>query len=187
MAVEEAQLLLAVGRIRSRIDVQNDFLSARPLRPTAHEPLQTQALQSADRFPGDRIFQPRQGRLRSQRQFTPAHHRAQSRIVAQKSGIVGVFVARGDLIDALAQQIEGGMFDIAPVALISHQSFEASAQLEPLVEFPQQHQARLAGNLAPGEIQRQLGLESKAKLDMTLCSHRHLPSPPADVASTTYQ
>src|ERR1700757_1129238 len=164
------------------------MISAVRCRPCAWERMNhSQALQSANRFPGDRVFQPRQSRLGSQRQLTPARHRAQSRIVAQETGIVGVFVSRGDLIDALAQQIEGGMFDIAPVALIGHQSFEASGQLEPLVEFPQQHQARLAGNLASGEIQRQLGLESKAKLDMTLYSHRHLPSPPADVASTTYQ
>lgn len=71
-------------------------------------------------------------------------------IVAQESGIIGIFVAGRDLIDPLAQQIECGMLDIAPVALVNHQFFEASGQLEPLVELAQQHQARLTGDLAPG-------------------------------------
>ena len=171
--IEEAQPLLAVGGIRGRVDIQNDLLPSRALRPMTTEPLQPLVLEQSDRFPGRRVLQAREGGLRSQRLTARADHRAQGRVVAQEGGIVGILVARRDLVDALTQQIECRMLDVAGIPLINQQSSQFPREPQALVELTQQDQPCFAGDLATLEVERELGLELEPESGMTLCSHRH--------------
>lgn len=184
VAVEEAQLPLAVSGIGGRVDIQHDLLPGGVRRAMSTEPLQAQPLQTADRFPGRGVLQARERRLRGPRPIRPVHHRAQGRVVAQEGGIVGVLVAGRDLVDALAQKIKRRMLDVARVALVAQQPLESGRQPQALVELAQQDQSGLAGDRASLKVEHQPGLESEAKLGMTLRSRRP-PPPSADAAFDT--
>ena len=125
VAVEERELLLAVGGIVGRIEVDRDesHAVAEPLavvgqdgrRPTARpEPIQVGA--------AHRILEPRQRRLRAQGRAgerIAVEQQLVDRIVGQPGGVVAVGVAAGQPEHALPQQIAERVRDLArlpPVA-----------------------------------------------------------------------
>src|SRR5262249_37316916 len=100
-------------------------------------------------------------------------------------GVVGVLVASGDLVDALAQQGQHVMGHIAAIPIVRNCRAECRRQPQPLVEFPDEQQPSVARDLAAIEGSRDLLLESEAESIMTLCSHRHPSSACSTLASTT--
>ena len=76
----------------------------------------------------------------------------QHRIVAQTIGIVGVFVAGDDLVDALAQQFERIVTDALVLPRIAEQRSQIAGQMMALVEGAQRQQAGVAGDLPAGKI-----------------------------------
>ena len=76
----------------------------------------------------------------------------QQRIVAQAVGVVGVFVAGDDLVDALPQQSERIVLHAVVLPRIAEQLGQFAGQLMALIEGPQGQQAGIAGDLAAGKI-----------------------------------
>ena len=148
----------------------------------AAEPLKSQWLEAANRFPGGGILQARERRLRGQRPAALTRHRAQGRVVAQEARVVGILVAGCDLVDALAHKLKRRVRDLARIALIPKPLSQRGRESQALVKLAQQYQPRLAGDLATLEVDRQFGLESQPESGTTLCSYRHLPPPSADAA-----
>jgi hypothetical protein len=104
----------------------------------------------------------------------------QGRVVPQVGGVVGILVARRDLVDALPQQRQDIVAHIAAIAGIGHRVPEGGGQSEPVVELADEEQARVGRDLAAIEGDRQLAVETEAESTMTLCSHRHLPAAVCD-------
>src|SRR6266849_1986809 len=174
--VEEGELLLSMGGVRGGVDVQ-DELRGHPLSTTqaaAAKPLGALVLQKSNRLPCTGVLQARQGGLRGQRRGAFAHHALHGCIVAQEGRVVGVFVARRNLIDSLAHQIQGAVPRVAFVSLVDTQRLKRCREPQTLIKLAHQHQPRVAGDLAALEIDRESTLESEPGSGMILCSHRHL-------------
>jgi hypothetical protein len=73
-------------------------------------------------------------------------------IVAQAVGVVGVFVAGDDLIDALPQQGQRVVLHAVGMPRIGEWRGPVSGQMMALIEGAQRQQAGIAGDLAAGKI-----------------------------------
>jgi hypothetical protein len=82
----------------------------------------------------------------------PSDRELEGGIVAQSGGVVGVFVARGDLIDALAKQFEEGVVNAGWAARIVEAGDDALCELEVTVELGEKKEAAVGGEGAAGEI-----------------------------------
>ena len=76
----------------------------------------------------------------------------QQRIMTQTIGIVGVFVARHDLIEALPQQGQGIVLHAVVLTRIAEKLGQVTGQMMALIEGPQRQKTGVAGDLAPGKI-----------------------------------
>ena len=74
------------------------------------------------------------------------------RIVAQTVGVVGVFVAGDDLIDALPQQRERVVTHAVVLPRIAEACGPVAGQMMALIEGAQGQQTGIAGDLAAGKI-----------------------------------
>ena len=72
--------------------------------------------------------------------------------MTQTVGIVGVFVAGDDLVDALPQQRQRVMTNAILISRIAEQLGPVAGQMMALVEGPQRQQTGVAGDLAAGKI-----------------------------------
>ena len=72
--------------------------------------------------------------------------------MAQAVGIVGVFVAGNDLVDALSQQFERVVTDALVLPRIPEQRGQIAGQMMALVEGAQRQQAGVASDLPTGKI-----------------------------------
>ena len=174
LAVEEAQLLVPVAGVVSRVDVEDQLLTERPGSAGPQEPLERQPLQALDAGPVRGVLEPRHGRLRAQRhrQVPLPDHRLQRGVGAQQVGVVRIFVARNDLVDALAQQSEGGMLDPVSPPPILVGVVEVLAEPEVVVELPQDQQPGVRGQRAAVEAGGGSDLKTEVELGYTRCSHR---------------
>ena len=105
-AVEEAELLLAVGGIVGGIEIEQDLAALTNLVATETDELLAQQFVGVHQVAGGRrVFPAAERGLGAERvaQFLIGDD-LQHRIVAQTIGVVGVFVAGHDLVDALPQQ-----------------------------------------------------------------------------------
>ena len=148
VSVEEGQLLLPVGRVIRRIDVQHHHLGR--LREGVHVVLLEQPEHSTHAQAVHRVLHAREGWLRGQGgvplgQSVAGH--PQSRIVAQRVGVVAVLVTQGNLVDALAQLLQTRVLDAVGVARIRDAGGHPAQQLQPLVHLPQQQGPTVAGGL----------------------------------------
>ena len=92
--------------------------------------------------------------------------------MTQPVGIVDVLVARGDLVETLADQRGDIVRDIPGIAGIGHAPDDVRAEAELLIELADEQEAGVGGEGAAGEIDDEFRLESEAKLAITLCSNR---------------
>jgi len=72
--------------------------------------------------------------------------------VAQTIGVVGIFVSRHDLIDALPQQRQRIMAPAVLLPRIAELRRQLQGQMMALVEGPQGQQTGIAGDLTTGKI-----------------------------------
>ena len=72
--------------------------------------------------------------------------------MTQAVGIVGVFVAGDDLVDALPQQGQRVMAHAIIIARVAEQCGPVAGQMMPLVKSAQRQQAGVAGDLPAGKI-----------------------------------
>lgn len=136
------------------------------------KPVDADTGQAVHLGPRDRVLQPRQRGLRAQRRAAVARHGLERGILPEAGRVVDVFVARRNVAEALAQQRRDLVGDIPPVSRLGDAATDVGGEAEVRIEFPDQQQARVRGERAAGEIDDRCGLESKAKLAITLCSHR---------------
>jgi len=73
-------------------------------------------------------------------------------IVAQTVGVVGIFVAGDNLINALPQQPQRIMMQAVVLSWIAEASGPVTSQMMALIEGSQRQQTGVAGNLATGKI-----------------------------------
>ena len=73
-------------------------------------------------------------------------------IVAQAVGIVGVFVAGDDLIDALPQQLQRIVTDAVIFARVAEERRQIASHMMALVKSAQWQQPGVAGDLPTGKI-----------------------------------
>src|SRR4051812_46877605 len=105
-AVEEAELLLAVGRIVGGIDVEQNLPTLPDLVGTEADELLAQPIVAGYQIAGRRgVLPATKGGLGSEcgAEFLIGND-LQHGVVTQTIGVVGIFVAGDNLINALAQQ-----------------------------------------------------------------------------------
>ena len=124
MPVEEAELLLAVGRIVGRIEVDRDAPGP-ALEPRAmlldHEIGQPDARQ-IERLPPHGVLEPGERRLGGQvgtGERIALEQQLVHRILGQARGVVAVGVAAGDPVDALPHQLDQRVVDLAGLPRIA--------------------------------------------------------------------
>ena len=103
--IEEAQLLLPMSRIVRRVKIEQDLAAFSYLFTThADKPIEQNILQTDDLASRRRVLPTTERRLRAQSLAQRLIGKdLERRVVAQQIGIVRVFVARDDLVDALAE------------------------------------------------------------------------------------
>src|SRR5256885_1250395 len=105
-SVEEAELLLAVGRIVGGIEIEQDLAALQDLLAAEADELLAQPVVPAHQIASRRDILPTaEGGLGAERnpEFLIGDELQQG-IVAQTIGVIGIFVSGHDLIDALPQQ-----------------------------------------------------------------------------------
>ncbi len=95
--------------------------------------------------------------------------------MAQRGGVVRVRVPGRDLVDALAQQGDNVVLNVAPIAAVGHGIAQRDGEPEPLVELADEQQPRLGRDLPAVARGRELWLESEPALAYTPC-RPHRPS-----------
>jgi hypothetical protein len=172
-AMKERQLLRAVRRVIGAVEIEHEIRGVLigPIGVGA-EPVDSGAREALNRGPLDRVLQPRERRLRPQgRAAIPGDH-LERRILTEPVGVVDVFVACGDLIQPLADERVQLVRDVAPVARVGEAAHHIRTEAELPVERSHEQQAGIRRERAPREIDDEFRLESKAKLRITVCSHR---------------
>jgi len=150
--VEEGHLLMPVDRVCGVVDVEEDRDRRRPVG--VDERIDQDFGDPVKVSPGDGVFQPGERRLAGQGFVggkTFAGH-LQSRIVAQRVGVVGIFIAAGDLEDALGEHLADGMAGIAGMAAIADDLGDPADETQTAFDFPKEKNAGVGGDLAAVEI-----------------------------------
>jgi hypothetical protein len=180
VAVEERELLLAVGGVVGRIEIDRDPRGA-PAEPTAmrlDHGVGQHVGHVAQLRPAQRVLEARERRLRGQgraRDGVAVEQQLVDRIVGQPGGVVAVGVTAREPEDALPQQLEGLMLHLARLASIGHTRGQPLRQLELGIEPLQQDRPAIrAGvrHVEEGDDRLLFGLESERDLRYTGCSHR---------------
>jgi hypothetical protein len=153
-AVEEAELLLAVGGIVGRVEIEQNLAAlANLLAAPSDELLPQQVVQAYQLACGRRVLPTAEGGLRAERtaQLLIGDD-LQQRIVAQAAGVVGILVAGDDLVDALPQQRQRIMAQAVLLPRIAELRRQFTGQMMALMEGTQGQQTGIAGDLAAGKI-----------------------------------
>jgi len=153
-AVEEAELLLAVGGIVGGIDVQQDLAAlANLLAAKSEELLQQGVVQLHQIASRRRVLPAAEGGLGAERVFQfLIGDDLEHGIVTQTVGIVGVFIPGDDLIDALPQQGQRIMTHAVLLARIAETRGQPAGQMMALIEGAQRQKTGVTGDLAAGKI-----------------------------------
>ncbi len=177
VAVEESQLLLAVGWVDGGVQVEDDLL--RRLAMALEEQVEEdfgQAVQLARR---DRVLEPRErglgGQVVAGIRVAPAGD-FQHRVGGEGVGVVAVLVATGYLIDALAQEIEEGLADLGRLAAIPQARCETLGQTRAAVHLGQPEEAAVGADLPAIEASHDLLATKETEVERrTLCHRRRAP------------
>ena len=119
------------------------------------------------------MLQPRERRLRPRgaRPSTGLNH-LKRRIMPKPVGVIDVRVPRGDLIQPLADEHLQVVGDVARIPRVADPTDDIGAEPALLIEVPDEQQTSIRREGAAREIDNEFGLESEAKLRITVCSHR---------------
>ena len=153
-AVEEAELLLAVGGIVGGIEIEQDLPALADLVGAEADELLAQPVVEVHQFAGGRHVLPAAERgLRAQRVAELLiGDDLQHGIVAQAVGVVGIFVAGDNLIDALPQQGQRVVAYAVVMPRIAEASGHLAGQMMALIKRSQWQQTGITGDLAAGKI-----------------------------------
>ena len=180
MAVEERQLLLAVGGVVGRVEVDGDLRGA----PLARPPLLLdhsvgQRVGHIPQLgPAHRVLEARQRRLRGQgrpvERIAPDQELV-DRIVGQASGVGAVGVATGQPEHPLLEQLLDLMADLAGLPPIEQAPRQPLGQAQVGVDALEQNRAAIRAGMRliePRDDRLAFGLESERDLRYTGCGHR---------------
>ena len=168
IGVEQRQLKRPMGDILSVIDVDDDLL--RRLLVGSDKRVQQRACKAVEIAAADSVLQTRQGRLTSQirtRERRPIAGGFQPRITAQIVAVIGVFVAAGDLKDALPQKVLAAMDDVTGMSPIRQRRHHSLKDTGVGFSLSQHQQAPIVGGTAA--IESRLRLSCPKPLQTTEC------------------
>ena len=180
VAVEERELLLPVGRIVGRIEIDRDEPHARAQARVvvAQHGVGHSRPQPVEVGPAHGVLEARQGRLRAQGRAVDriaVEQQLVDRVVAQPRGVVAVGVATGEPKDPLPEQLERLMLDLARLPWIVEARGQALGQPELGIDPLEQDRAAVgAGVLCveDGDHRLPFRIEFERDLRYTVCSHR---------------
>jgi hypothetical protein len=155
-AVEEAELLLAMGRIVGGIEIEQNLTALADLVAAESDELLAQQVVPVHQIAGGRRVLPAaESRLRAQRvaQFLIGDD-LQHGIVAQMVGVVGFFISGHALIDALPSQRQRIMAHAVVLTGIAELRRQFTGEMMALIDGPQRQQTGIAGDLAPRKNRR---------------------------------
>ena len=173
VAMKRGELLLAMRLIVGGVEVQDDpagLVSG----VAGHELVDEDCGHAPQAGAAAAVLKAAQRRLRSQVPIAlgpPPQRGFEGQVRAQIVGIVAVLVAASELIDALAEQGDQLMPNLALVARVVEASGQGHSQTQPLIGFANQQDAAIAGNVTAIETATN-GLamqESEVQLLNTLC------------------
>jgi hypothetical protein len=143
--VIEGELLLAMCGGRGMVDVEDN---RRRGLGVARQKLVDKGLREAIEIgAGEAVFEA--GERRGTRQILRGIKRAafyaqlKYRIIAQAVGVITIRIARGDLIDALREEVSKRMVNIGGVALVAYRGSEALREADLPVDASQQEGAKV--------------------------------------------
>lgn len=138
--IVKRQRLLPIGRVLGMVHVENQVPWR--IRETGDELFDQGQGDAIDVLAAGRMFQTRHRRSRGQRsidiEWQATGAELEHRIVTQTIGIVAVFVAAADLVDALREQVVLGMRDVAGVPGIDYGCIDALGQADLAIDATQQ-------------------------------------------------
>jgi hypothetical protein len=178
--VEERELLLTVGRVVGRIQVERDACGA-PVQapPLLRDHGVGEHVGHGAQLPrAHRIFEARQRRLRSQaepREGIAAHHQLVNRVVHQPGGVVAVRVAGTQPEDALLEQLARLVQDLAGLPGVVDAGGQPRGQAPRGVEGFDQHQATIGAGMRqiePRDDRLRKPVAFEGHLGYTVCGHR---------------
>ena len=138
-AVEEAELLVAVGGIVGGIEIEEDLAGLQDFAAAQTNELPTESVAEADKIAsGRRVFPAAQSGLGAEREaeFLVGDD-LQQRVMAQAVGIVGIFVTGNDLIQTLPQQGERVVLNAILISRIAQRHRPVLGQMMALIEGAQ--------------------------------------------------
>jgi hypothetical protein len=180
VAVEEGQLLLPVGRVVGRIEIDRDepHALAQALAVVGEHRVGQHGAQLIEVGAGHGVLEPRQRRLRAQGrpvERIAVEQQFVNRVVDQPCGIVAVGVAAGQPEDALPQQIPQRVRHLAGLPAVADGAGQAPGQPEPIVDRLQQQGAPVETGVRlvePGDDRLRNPVDLEHALRYTDCGHR---------------
>jgi hypothetical protein len=180
VAVEERELLLAVGRIVRRIEVDRDQADgvAEPLPVERQDRIgdgQAEAIQVGT---PDGVLEPRQRRLRAQGRAgegIAVQQQLVDRIVGQAGGVVAVGVATGQAEHALPHQVAQRMGNLARLPPVAQGARHLRRQRQPVVDQLQQQGTAVGAGvrlIEPSDDRLAIPVDPQRALRYTGCGHR---------------
>lgn len=135
------------------------------------KPLKTRQAKPLDGWLIGMIFQARERGLRSQRSgFT--HDGLKRGIETQRSRVITVLVACGNLINSLTKHLMGLVLDESPMTPVVEDPVELFGERQLGIKLAQEQKTAVRGDVAAIEIENDFWLKTKRELIKTLCSHR---------------
>src|SRR5512139_913124 len=175
IAMKETQLLVPMGRIVGRVDIEHDHLarSGMGFHVQREEPI-GKPHQVFAAYP---VLKARKRGLRGQ---IPAGlwqapgNRLQRWVASKRLGIVAVFIAKGDGEDPLLEQGDVRMNRLARISGISQTPRSARGNPVTLIEQPKNQSAGIRGDATTFEVSGDLLAQdaSQTQLFMADCSHK---------------
>jgi hypothetical protein len=180
MAVEEGELLLAVGRILGGIEVDRDAASASPpaLALSLDHNVRDGFGHAKEALGVDGVLEPRERGLGGERiavQRIAIEQELVNGIVREPSAVVGVGVAARQREEPLAHQLLDRVLDLARLAPIDEAGGKSGREAELLVDRLEQHGPAVGAAVRGIEARDDRlpkPLKCERQLRYTVCRHR---------------
>ena len=180
MPIEEAELLLAVGGIVGRIEVDGNAPGATP-EPRAKlldDEVGQPGARQVDCLPPHGVLEPggrRLGRQVGTGERIALEQEFVHRVLGQARDVVAVGVAAGDPVDALPHQFDQRVVDLARLPRIAQAARQPLGHPQPVIHSLEQQGPTIragVGLIESGHDQLPKPLELEADLQYTGYSHR---------------
>ena len=178
IAVEEGELLGAMGGVLGVVEVQDDMV--RRSLVGGDEEVNRSISQAAQIFGGDGVLQTGKRGLTGQVLFgrKPVAGGFERGVQPEGVGVVGVFISAGNLEDTLQKQVTEGMGDIAGMPGIVNGANQMVCQSDTLGNFPQFKHSGIGSDLLTGEVHDHFFPGNTCKWKRKLGIFSHAVQPP---------